>query len=163
MKLYEIKDDYLGLLSLVENGDLTQEQIADTLETIDDDFHDKTKNCLMMIKHFEGQAQVAKSEAERLKALADSRAKKADEIREYVRFNMEAAKKDKMDLGIFSVTLKKPTKTVGVVDESKIPARYFRVIPESRQLDKKSLLADLKNQEVAGAELKDGKRALLIK
>lgn len=163
MKLYDIRNDYLGLLALADEGGLTHEAIADTVEALDHEFADKARNCLMVVKHLEGQANTAKAEYERLKALSDSYARQADSLKEYVRLNMEALNKDKLDLGIFKLTLKKPTITADVLDESKIPAQYFTVMPETKKLDKRTLLADLKDHPIEGAELKPGKRALLIK
>ena len=34
-KLYELTDDYKGLMQLVEDGEFTAEEIADTLEGVD--------------------------------------------------------------------------------------------------------------------------------
>lgn len=163
MKLYELKDEYHNLLALVEDGQLTQEQIADTLDSVNHDFEEKVRNCLMMVKHLEGQQATAKAEFERLKALSDSYGNQAEKLKEYVRGNMESLDKDKLDLGIFKVTLKKPSQTLGLVDESKIPETYYKIIPETKQLDKRLLLADLKQSPIEGVELRDGKRALLIK
>lgn len=163
MKLYDIRNDYLGLLALAEDGELTHDAIADTVEALDHEFEDKARNCMMVVKHLEGQAEVAKKEYERLKALSDSYAKQSDSLKDYVRLNMQALEKDKMDLGIFKLTLKKPTMTAEVLDESKVPGDYFTVVPETKKLDKRALLSDLKNGPVEGAELKEGKRALLVK
>lgn len=163
MRLYEIRDEYLGLLSLAEDGELSHEAIADTVEALDYEFEDKARNCIMVMKELEAGAETARAEMERLKALAENRKKQAERVKEYVSANMQAINKDKMDLGIFSLTLKKPTKVAEVLDESKIPEAYFVEIPATKKLDKRSLLADLKSGPVNGAELKDGKRALLIK
>lgn len=163
MKLYELRDEYQSLLNMVEEGELTAEQIADTMDAIGHEFDDKARNCLMMVKHLEGQQAIAMAEAERLESLSNSYETQADKLKEYIRGNMEALGRDKMDLGIFKVTLKKPTTTLGLVDESKIPASYYKIIPESKKLDKRALLADLKQSPIEGVELRDGKRALLIK
>jgi hypothetical protein len=64
---------------------------------------------------------------------------------------------------LFKLTLKAATKKTKVLDESKIPSEFFVTIPESKQLDKRALLAALKLGEIEGAELEDGKRALTIR
>lgn len=163
MKLYEIKDEYRGLLSLAEDGELTAEAIADTLEAIEAEFTDKARSCVMVLKELEAGASAAKAESERLKALADSRAAQAERLKEYIADNMKAIEKDKLDLGIFALTLKKAAPVVDVLDESVIPERFFVTVPETKRLDKRALLADLKDGEIPGAALKDGKCALIIK
>ena len=163
MKLYEISNDYQGLLALAEDGELTQEAIADTLEALDTGFVGKVRNCVMVLKEIEAGAAAAKTEMERMKSLADSRQKQADRMKEYISENMKYIGKDKLDLGIFSLTLKKPTKVADIDDESKIPKGYWVEVPATERLDKKALLDALKAGPVEGARLKDGKRALLIK
>lgn len=163
MKLYEIKDEYQGLLQMVDDGELTAEDIADTLEAIDAQFDDKARQCVAMMKEIEGYASIAKAEADRLSGIAKQYQNSAERLKEYVRVNMEMTGKDKLALGIFNLTLKKPVQVAAVVEETKIPQSFFKVIPETKQLDKRELLAALKLGPVDGAKLEDGKRALLIK
>lgn len=163
MKLYEISDEYRELLSLVDNEELTADMIADTLDAIETEFETKARQCVAVLREIEGAATVAKAEADRLVNLSKSYQNSADRLKDYIRGNMEATQKEKLDLGIFKLTLKKPTQIVTVEDESKVPADYWRVIPETRQIDKRALLADLKNGQIDGAHLEDGKRALLIR
>ncbi|MEG7660770.1 hypothetical protein, partial [Listeria monocytogenes] len=62
-----------------------------------------------------------------------------------------------------SLTLKKPSlKLPNEINESELPAEYFKVIPESKTLDKVALLSAVKSGKV-NIELVEGKRALLIK
>lgn len=164
MKLYEIRDQYLGLLDLADDQAWSPEIIADTLEGINAEFDDKARNCLMLVKHLEHQASAAKAEVDRLKSIQSQAEKQAEGIKEYVRTNMESIGRDRLDLGLFKVTLRAPTKVANVIDEVQIPNRFWRVIPETLQLDKRSLLDALKaGEQVEGAALADGKRALLIK
>lgn len=76
---------------------------------------------------------------------------------------MQASNQEKIDLGLFKLTLKKPTKQLGEIDESKINDKYFIVVPEIKKLDKRLLLSEAKLEEIDGVELVDSKRALLIK
>lgn len=163
MKLYEISEEYRELLRLVDDGELSAEDIADTVEAIDSEFEVKARQCIAVMKEIEGSASVAKVEAERLTALAKSYQNSADRLKDYVRTNMEATGKDKMNLGIFNLTLKKPTEVAAIVDEGKIPEAFYQVIPETKKLDKRELLRALKLGPVDGAQIEHGKRALLIK
>lgn len=163
MKLYEISNEYRELLNLVDDGELTSDQIADTIDAIEAEFEIKARQCVAVIKELEGAAMVAKAESDRLVKLAISYSNSAVSMKDYLKANMEATGKEKLDLGIFKLTMKKCSQVVAVDDERKIPANYWRVIPETRQVDKRSLLTDLKNGPIDGAHLEDGKPALLIK
>ena len=72
-------------------------------------------------------------------------------------------KKDKVDLGIFKLTLKKASLKLGSIDESKIPESCLIIVPESKKLDKRMLLSMVKNEAIEGIELVETERALIIK
>lgn len=104
------------------------------------------------------------AEIKRMKYLKEPIDSAAEKLEEYVRSCMVNAKMDKLDLGIFGLTLRKASQIAEAVDESKIPDKYFKTIPETKQLVKSELLKDLKEGvKIEGAKLGEGKRALLIK
>lgn len=164
MRLYEIANEFKGLMQLAEDGELSPEAIADTLEALTCEFEEKAKALIIIKKQIEAQASAFKDEIDRMQNLKKLCEKQSDDIEEYLRVNMVAIKADKFDLGLFKVTLRKATQAVEVIDESKIPSQYWRVIPESKAVDKSLIATDLKaEKEIEGARLIDGKRALLIK
>ena len=163
MKLYEISEQFKALRSMFDNGEIDADTLKDTLAGIDLEFEDKARNCLMMARELEATSEGIKKEIDRLKSLQKSVDSNAEWLLDYIKLNMEAAEKDKLDLGLFKVTLRAPSKAVNIIDESKIPSEYFRVVPESRQVDKSALSAALKLNPIEGAELIYGKRSLLIK
>lgn len=163
MKLYEISDQFKALRLMFDNGEIDADTLKDTLAGIDLEFEDKARNCLMMARELEATSEGIKKEIDRLKSLQKSVDSNSEWLLDYIKLNMEATGKDKLDLGLFKVTLRAPAKAVNIIDDSKIPAEYFRVIPESRQVDKTALSAALKLNKIEGAELIDGKRSLLIK
>lgn len=163
MKLYEISSDYKGLVSLVESGELSQDDIKDTLEGIESTMTDKIKACMALIKESEHYALAASAESKRLDDLAKAEKKKADSLNEYVKSCMIAAGIDKIDCGIFKLSLRKETKQLGDIKEELIPSKYWVDIPASKRIDKKLLLSDAKLEEIKGVELKDSNRSLQVK
>jgi hypothetical protein len=117
----------------------------------------------MLQREFEARLSAIKAEKERLSKLEKAQQTAIDRIEEYLRANMLATNHDKLDLGIFGLTLKKASlKLPDGIDESDIPSEYFKVIPETKTLDKVALLSAAKLGKV-NIELVEGKRALLIK
>lgn len=164
MKLYEIANNYMQVLQLAEAGELDKESVKDTLESISGEFEEKAKNCMMIVRQLESDAVSIKAEIERLKCLQDQSVKSAESLKEYIKYGMESIGRDRLDLGIFKLTLKSPTKAVEIVDASVIPEDYWRVIPETKSVDKSLIATMIKTgKEIPGAKLVDGKRALLIK
>lgn len=164
MKLYEIANQYQQVLQLAEAGELDDQSAKDTLESISGEFSEKAKNCMMIVRQLESDGAGIKAEIDRLKALQDQNSKSVESLKDYIKIGMEAVGSDKLDLGIFKLTLKAPTKAVDVIDAALIPDDYWRVVPETKAVDKALIATMLKiGKEIPGAQLVDGKRALLIK
>lgn len=163
MRLYELTNQFLQVQQLAENGELTPETISDTLEAISAEIDEKARAVVIVIKQLEAQSQAFDDEIARMAKLKKQCDSQALNLQEYLRDSMIQTGKDKLNLGLFSVTLRKASQKLNVLDESKIPGKYFETIPESKKLISSSLLADLKVGAVDGAELIDGKRGLLIK
>jgi hypothetical protein len=163
MKLYEIAPEYNDLMQLIEAGELTAEAAEDTLQAMNFAFEDKARSCVMIVRQLQADSAGISAEIDRLKKLQKSTDSSAESLLEYVKHEMMFTHKEKLDLGIFKLSLRAATKAVSVLDESKIPSEYFRVIPESKAVDKVALASALKVGDIEGAELVDGKRSLIIK
>lgn len=163
MKLYEISEQFRNLQALFDNEMIDAQSFSDTLESIEAEFTDKARNCVMMQRELEMRLSAIKTEKARLSKLELSQNAAIERIEEYLRHNMEATNHDKLDLGIFSLTLKKASlRLPNEINENEVPKEYFKVIPETKTLDKVALLSAAKSGKV-NIELVEGKRALLIK
>lgn len=163
MKLYEITEEMKELQALVDSEELTAEMVADTMEAMQCEFNEKAVACLKVRQNLLADVADIDREVERLTALKKSPLNGIDRITDYLKRNMTETGQDKLDLGVFRVTLKKPTKQLGMIDETKVPADYWTVIPESKKLDKRKLLADAKENHFDFVELVDSSRALIIR
>lgn len=163
VRLYEITDDIKHLTSLAESGELTLEQIADTLEDLESSFSDKAEAVIKVRQEMLSRVATIDNEIERLTNLRKSPGTNADRLEEYLKSSMIALGKDKMVLGLFAVTLRKSSKKLDKVDESKLPGRFFETIPASKKLDKRALLNAAKLEDIDGVTLGDSKRSLTIR
>lgn len=164
MKLYEIANSYQHVLQLAEAGQLDEQTVKDTLESISGEFADKARNCMMIVRQLESDSAGIKAEIERLKSLQSQTDNAAESLKDYIKYGMETTGCEKLDLGIFKLTLKAATKAVEIFDESALPQDFFVVVPETKRPDKALISKAIKDGvDVSGAKLIDGKRALLIK
>lgn len=162
-QLYKISDDYKGLMDLVENGEVTPDLIADTLEGVQGMFEEKAQNVVVIANQYERNLEMVQSEIDRLTSLKKSIQGQRDSLKEYLRINMERTGITKIECPLFKITLRKATVTCNVTDESALPDDYVSVKTVVSP-DKRKILADLKNGvEVPGAELSQGKTSILIK
>lgn len=163
MKLYEIADNMRELQAMADAGELTETDIADTLEGLTGEFNDKAEAALKVRQSMLGEVAAIEREIDRLISLKQAPINSAQRLGDYIKNNMLALNKDKIDLGIFKLTLKKPSVKLGAIDESKIPNVFFTVVPESKKLDKRALLKAAKESPMEGVELGESERALIIK
>lgn len=163
MKLYEITDNMRELQAMADSGELSESDIADTMDGLDGEFEKKAEAVLKVRQSMLGQVAAIESEIERLTELKKAPGNSAIRLGEYIKNNMLVLEKDKIDLGIFKLTLKKPSLKLGEIDESKIPNVFWTVVPETKKLDKRGLLKAVKESPMDGVELAESERALIIK
>lgn len=163
MSLYETTNDMRELQALADTGELSESDIEDTMEGLNIEFTDQVTACLKVRQSLLAEVDGIDKEIERLVSLKKAPFNSAERLKEYVRSRMLLLDKDKVDAGLFKVTLKKSTQKLGDLDEDKIPKCYFNTIPESKNLDKRLLLSDAKIKDIAGVELTKTERSLTIK
>lgn len=66
MKLYELANDYAALLQAIENDEIPEEAIADTLEAIKGEIEIKADNIACLLKNTEAEIKAFKEEEARL-------------------------------------------------------------------------------------------------
>lgn len=159
MNLRELTIEQKQILDAVENGDFTPEQVADHLDGITQAREEKIEGCLFVLRQVESQRDMIAAECDRLEVMESSLKKQASRLREWMLDNMEDGEKHEYPL--FEVSKVKGRQVAQVNDQSKLGAYITKEVVE--KLDKRALLADLKNGEVDGAEIIIGKSSLRIK
>lgn len=84
MKLYELANDYENLMAAIENGDIPEEALADTLESITSLLDEKADNIACWIKQLIAEAEAIKAEEDKLKARRTAKLKRAERLTEYL-------------------------------------------------------------------------------
>ena len=155
MNLYELKENYLKVLELIESG---EEGLEDTLECINDTLELKAENYVKIIKTLEGNVKVLKDEIDRLNSRKQGFEKNIDKLKDLLKQAMIEIGKEKIKTDLFNISVANNPVALKVTDESIIPKSYF-TIETIEKLDKARLKEDLKtgNIVVNGAELTQGK------
>lgn len=149
MNLYELTQNYLHVLEMAENGD----DLADTLESLEDAIEVKTENTAKVIKQLEANAEMLANEAKRLSERKSAIESNVRNLKSYLQDQLDKCGKTKVKGEIFTVALQNNPQIVEVLDEKKIPLEFF--VEQAPKLDKKTLLQHLKNEEqIPGATLK---------
>jgi predicted nuclease with TOPRIM domain len=159
MKLYELTDNYMQLVELADQ--LDEETFRNTLESIQDSIEDKIENTAKVIKSIEADVQAIKEEEKRLKERRQALEKKIDNIKDYLKEQLEKAGIDKVKRATFTVSIQNNPPKAEILDEKSLPLEFM--IPQPAKVDKRAILEKLKSGEhVPGAALVQ-ERGLRIK
>ena len=82
MKLYEIANDYLALMQAIDDGEIPEEAIADTLEAITGEIEVKADNIACLLKNIGADVDAIRDEEKRLAERRKVKEKAYDRLKE---------------------------------------------------------------------------------
>jgi hypothetical protein len=156
--LYEIANQFQELAALADFDDLPAEVIKDTLEALEGTLQLKTTNIIKFVLGLEADAAAMDSAAEAMKQRANRRRKRAESIKAYVLFNLQAASISKVDCPEFTVSVQNNPKGVEVTNVELIPSKFMKQPePPPPTPDKSAIKAAIEaGEQVPGAWLYQG-------
>jgi hypothetical protein len=163
MKLYEITEQYKSVMDLAENGDVSNQVIADTLESIEGEITAKAENILAMMTNAKAAVPAIDEQIKRLQDIKRQIESRENWFKEYILVNMQKADINKIECPLFKITRRKGSQAVEITNDDLIPDEYIntKVVVSA---DKRRILKDLKEgKEIEGATLTIGKESILIK
>lgn len=117
MKLYEIEADYLRFMDMVENGEIPEDCIADTLESIQAELEDKADNIACMIKNMIAETEAIKAEENNLATRRKSKEKQIEWYKQYLSNALQNSGYDKLETARNKITFRNSSK-VNVANET---------------------------------------------
>jgi SMC interacting uncharacterized protein involved in chromosome segregation len=161
--LHEITSNHKELMKMVDNDELSIEDVADTMDMIEGEFNDKAMSLVAVKDNMETDVTAIDAEIKRLTARKKGIKNRQASMIEYLRSNMEALKITNIKCPLFSITLAKGRDIVQIDDESKIHTDYLNIKTSTIPM-KKEILATLKaGKKVDGASLAKSKTSIRIK
>ena len=151
MKLYEITGEILELLTMAEDLELDQKMIRDTMEGLDFEFEEKAESYAKIIKTLEMDITGLDTEIQRMTKKKATKKNNIDRLKRSLEGAMIATGKRKFKTALFGFGIQKNPPSLNVLDESKIPDEFW--IEQQPKLDKKAVLAFVKENKVDWAEL----------
>lgn len=109
MKLYEIAETYNRFVQAVEDGEVPEECIEDTLEAIQGELEDKVDNIACLIKTLNAETAAMKEEKKNLEARMKSKANLAEKLKAYVSETMRNSGINKIETVRNKLSFRKST------------------------------------------------------
>ena len=119
MTLYEMMTAYRDFLTAVENGDIPEDAIADTLEGIESSIDEKIDNIACMLKSLAAEEAAIKAEEERLAQRRKVKANLQDRLKNYLADMLLAMGKTEFESPRNKITFRKTPGKVVFDDEAK--------------------------------------------
>lgn len=133
--LYELTEEFGQLLEMLEDPEIEEQVILDTLEGVEGELEIKAENYAKIIKELEGQAEILKSEADRItnkKKVIDKNIKR---LKDHLQNAMITTGKKKFKTDLFSFNIQKNGGKAPVIldieDTSELPDELVRIKEEA--------------------------------
>lgn len=117
MKLYELTNDYLALMNAIDNDELPEEAIADTLEAITAGIEEKADSIACLLKNLDAECIAIKAEESRLAERRKAKEKSIERIKQYLSDSLQSAGIDKIETARNRITFRK-SESVEVDEET---------------------------------------------
>lgn len=117
MRLYEIKDNYLSLLDMIENGEIPEEAISDTLEAVSGELEEKADNIACIIKNELAEIDAIKAEEQALAERRRAKERNCDRLKAYLSDNLQAAGINKFETARNKISFRRSS-ALEIADES---------------------------------------------
>lgn len=150
-KLYEIVGAFKELLEMASEENMDQKLISDTLEGVEFEFEEKADGYAKVVKMLEGDVEAIDKEIKRLTEKKNTIKNNISGIKKNLENAMLVTGKTKFKTLLFGYNIQKNPVSVSIDDENQIPKDFW--IEQEPKLDKKSLAAYLKENEVSWAHL----------
>jgi hypothetical protein len=148
--LYEIATEYQVLLNdIINSEEVSEEQISE-LNNINGDMKLKATNIGSLIKNIETESEAIDNAIENMYQRSKRLKNKADKLREYLKFNMESCKLEKVSSPYFDINIRFNPPSIVIKNENIIPKEYWRENIVT-SIDKLLIARELKsNKEIPG-------------
>lgn len=155
--IHQLSGDDAALFELLQelDGEMTPEAEA-LLEEHLGNLSDKADGYAVIISELQQDAIKFKAEADRLAARASARLNAAQRLKDRLLAYMGEMGREKLEGALFTIARQKNPPSLEVLDEALVPEQFLRVIPESRVVDKKALIAHLKALGSPELHVRDG-------
>ena len=144
MTLYQLTSEYMDLLAMLEDPEIDEEVIADTLEGLTGEIEVKADGYARVIRQMDADAKAIKTEEDRLYNRRKSLENRITYLKNRLQYAMELTGSTKIKTELFNIGIQKNAASV-VMDEQyieNIPSEYL--IQQDPKIDKQKIKDDIK-------------------
>lgn len=157
--LYQLTHDLKSLVELADTEELPVEVVRDTLEGIEGAIEVKATNIAKLTRNLDASAQAIREAAKAMLERAERVERRADSIRAYLLWAMQAGEMQKIECPEFKISRRKNPVSVVIDEWHELPDIFKVHKPSPLVPDKKAIKDAIENgQKVPGAHLFQNER-----
>ena len=164
--IYELTSKQKELMDLVESGDISSEDAADTFEGMQGELNDKINDYLFVRRDMLDTISNIDAEIQRLSELKKVKQNQVKALTERLKNNLEVVNQTKFDTGLFKGHFRKGGKSLKVHKPDMIPDKFVKT-SITEKVDAAQLKKAIESGEVTLssdiAEIVTGESSLIIK
>jgi len=160
MNLFELTKSRLELQNKLQELNLDEQTIQDTLEGESTELEAKIEDYGFVIRNMEAFSEAMKAEEKRMADRRKSQEVKIERIKDWLLTNMQACGIQKIECPAFTISVRQNPAKVIIDNEAFIPSEFMVMPPPPpASPDKKAIASAIKlGKEVAGAHTEHGFR-----
>lgn len=144
--LYQLADQHRELQALADAEDVPAEVIRDTLEALEGTIQQKAVSVAAFVRNLETHAEMIDGAAKALQERAARARRKADSVKAYLLFQLQALEISKLESPEFTISVRNNPGSVRIRDGVELPPEFLvQSPPPPPRPDKKALLEALKS------------------
>lgn len=145
LTLYQIADQYMQDMQRLQDLDLDEQTIADTLEGMAGALEEKVTNVAMFVRNVEASVEAIKAAEKQMYERRKALENRSERIRKYMLENMQRTGISKIECPFFKVSVKNNPESLVIEPDAVIPDSYYiEPPPPQKVLDKAALKEDMK-------------------
>ena len=149
MTLYELTGEWQQVLSMMEDPDVPEEAVRDTLEGLSGEIEEKADGYAKVMRQLQAEAEAIEKEEERLNDRRDMLMSRVARMKEALMESMRATGKTKFKTTLFSFGIRKASQKRLVIDhEDTVPDKNW--VQPPKVIDRKMLKEDLTHGDMPG-------------
>ena len=159
ISLFELKSEYQLAAQKLQDMDLDEQTLADTLESLAGDLETKATNTIMVSRNMRAVVPAIKEAAKAMLDRAKAIEARADYLDKRVFDTMIETGITKIECAYFKLTIQDNPPAVEVFDSLQVPSDYMREVPATYTVDKTLIKKAIQDGfDVPGAKLTHAKR-----
>jgi hypothetical protein len=160
LPLYQLTHQLRELNELADSDEFPAETLRDTLDAVTGEIEVKARSIGLLTRNIEATAAMIRDAAKAMLTRADRLEKRAESIKAYLLFNMEASGITRIECPEFVIAVRKNPPSVVVDDEQAVPPEYFVEPPAPPpRLDKDAVKRAIRDgKDVPGVRLFQSER-----